>query len=175
MKKEIVKFDLERLKGEQVVVNCITKEQFQNFVDWVNSLKDGNSKNNHWDMYGENSCTRLSSDLYWSYTSNQHYKNIDYEIISYKEALLKKHKKQNKQNKSKPNKLNNFKKYGFKPITKKLEGKIYEGVICPRNKSTYYMGRVTNIYSDAPMAVEWDEKGVCSFQDDGAYDLVKIS
>ena len=69
---------------------------------------------------------------------------------------------------------NNFKKYGFKPITKKLEGKIYEEIICPRDKSTYYMGRVTNIYSDAPMAVEWDEMGVCSFQDDGVYDLIKI-
>ena len=46
--KEVIKFDLERLKGENIVVNCKTKEQFQNFVDWVNSLEDNNFKDSYW-------------------------------------------------------------------------------------------------------------------------------
>ena len=170
MKKEITKFNLEILKGKKVVVHCKTKEQFQNFIDWVLSLGKDSSKDNYWEYARENSCLRLNPSLHWRYGSKNSYEAKDYKIISYEEALLKDIKKQKKSNKSK---RNNFKKYGFKPITKKLEGKIYEEVICPRDKSTYYMGRVTNIYSDVPMAVEWDEKGVCSFHDGRMYDLVQ--
>jgi len=95
--KDIVKFDLKRLKGKKVVVNCRTEEQFQNYANWVSSLKDSNTKNNYWEEDRENSCLELSSELCWSYCNTEWYEELDYEIISYEEALLKEPKEQHKE------------------------------------------------------------------------------
>jgi len=89
IERDIVKFDLERLRGKKVAVNCRTEEQFQNFVDWVKSLEIDKDNYNLWYKNKKHSCLCLDSDLYWRYESEASFKELDYEIISYEEALLK--------------------------------------------------------------------------------------
>ena len=97
--KEKVKFDLKRLKGKRVTVNCKTEEQFQNFINWVNSLEDNNFKDNYWDDYKEETCLRLSTGLYWGFGNKYFYKEEGYEIISYEESLLTQPNKETKPDK----------------------------------------------------------------------------
>jgi len=95
--KEIVKFDLERLKGREVAVNCKTKEQFQNFIDWVKSLGIDLDTNNYWETHKVESCLQLDLDLTWWYYGKECYEKEGYEIISYEEALLKEPNKESKE------------------------------------------------------------------------------
>ena len=71
-------------------------------------------------------------------------------------------------------KLNNFNEYGFTAVNVRLRGTIYEEVYCDRGHDTSFYGKVFNLCSDAPMSVTWDDKGICSFKDEGAYDLTPI-
>jgi len=97
IEKEIIKFDLKRLKGKKVVVNCRTKEQFGSFVNWANSLGVDFGKHNHWEKYKEDSCLMITLDLLWTYGNIELFEKEDYEIISYEEALLKESKEQLKE------------------------------------------------------------------------------
>ncbi|WP_420480253.1 hypothetical protein [Brevundimonas sp. FT23028] len=102
------KFDLERLKGKKVVVNCKTEEQAQAFINWVASLGKEKPYNNRWLEHQEDTCCYLNSDLTCQYLPKEWFRKYRYEIISFKEALLKEDKKQNKKDKkiSKLNKEN---------------------------------------------------------------------
>ena len=97
IEKEIIKFDLKRLKGKKVVVNCRTKEQFGSFVNWANSLGVDFGKHNHWEKYKEDSCLMITLDLLWTYGNIELFEKEDYEIISYEEALLKESKEEPKE------------------------------------------------------------------------------
>jgi len=88
IEREIVKFDLERLRGKEVVVNCRTKEQARSFINWVNSLEVDIYSYNIWHKYKEYTCLYLTSDLLWSYGKKTCFEGKNYEIISYKEALI---------------------------------------------------------------------------------------
>jgi len=70
--------------------------------------------------------------------------------------------------------INNFEEYGFTAVNTRLRGTIYEEVYCDRGHDTSFYGKVFNLRSDAPMSVTWDEKGTCSFKDEGTYDLTPI-
>jgi len=102
MKKEkdrgLVKFDLERLKGKKVVVNCVTKEQAKSFIDWVISLGVDSDEGRYWEEHKEDSCLQLTSDLIWNYANKNTYKDLGHEIISYEEALLKEYKETTEEN-----------------------------------------------------------------------------
>jgi len=58
-------------------------------------------------MYEENSCIRLSSDLFWDYEEIEYYEEVGHEIISYEEALLKESKEEPKES-LEPTKLSDF-------------------------------------------------------------------
>ena len=92
LNKEVIKFNLEKLRGKKVAVHCVTEEQFKNFVNWVNSLGEALYRDNYWEHYGEGSCLTLWSNLSWGYDDKYFYKEEGYEIISYEEALLKESK-----------------------------------------------------------------------------------
>jgi len=100
--KGIKQFDLERLKGKKVAVNCKTEEQAQDFVNWVNSLGVALTKETFWKDYKENSCYILRNTLSWEYCYKEYYKDRSYEIISYEEALLKESKDELPKQNSKP-------------------------------------------------------------------------
>jgi len=97
IEKELIKFNLERLKGKKVAVNCKTEEQFQDFVDWVKSLGKDLDNDNEWEDYKEDTCLRLCSNLTWDYYDIKGLRKIGYEIISYEEALLKESKEHPKE------------------------------------------------------------------------------
>ena len=82
-------FNLERLRGKKVVVNCKTKEQFEEYIKWVSSLNDLSSISNLWKDYREDSCLSLSDNLFWNNFDKCYCKRSGYQIISYEEALLK--------------------------------------------------------------------------------------
>ena len=124
MKKQIKEFDLERLKGKKVAVNCKTEEQAQDFVNWVNSLGRETHPYPSWYIYGQLSCYILEKNLIWGRASKENYQKSGYEIISYEEALLKEPKKQVKLT-SNPKKKPTIRKEFIKKVqTEKI------GVIC---------------------------------------------
>lgn len=89
MKTETKQFDLERLKGKAVAVNCKTEEQAQDFINWVNSLGVSAEKETNWYQFETNCCYILTENLLWACSYKAFYQNYGYEIISYEEALLK--------------------------------------------------------------------------------------
>ena len=88
----MVEFDLERLRGKKVVVNCKTWEHVQNFVNWAYNLNKSNGKHNYYNNYKEDTCFRLDNSLSWKYGDKGRFGKDGYEIISYGEALLKEEK-----------------------------------------------------------------------------------
>lgn len=92
MKQEIKQFDLERLRGKAVAVNCKTEEQAQDFVNWVYSLGVDECNRPFWENYKENSCYILTKNSIWSFESIEYYETLKYKVISYEEALLKPYK-----------------------------------------------------------------------------------
>jgi len=150
--KDIVKFNLERLKGEKVAVNCKTKEQFQNFINWVNSLKNSNSKSNCWREYQEDSCVRVNLDLTWFYCGIYYFKNRGYEIISYEEALLKEPKETTdkdieptklsdflKENNCYEEFINNFDKdYRYEDWKRDIDCSIYASFVWASSEDDFY-------------------------------------
>jgi len=96
MKQNIVEFDLEKLKGKEVVVNCETREQANNFVKWVCSLGVDDESYSHWEDYMESTCYKLQDDLMWDMYDLDSCKYHGYKVISYEEALLKENKMEDK-------------------------------------------------------------------------------
>ena len=86
---ELVQFDLERLKGNKVAVNCKTEAEAQNFVSWVNSLGKDLYNITRWIYYKENTWYCLKGNLHWDKDSKSSFEEVGYEIISYEEALAK--------------------------------------------------------------------------------------
>ena len=82
---ELVKFDLEKLRGKIVGVNCVTEEQAQTFVNWVVSLGVEYHDLAHWESHKEDTCYALEDNLRWRFVRN----GGRYKIISYEEALTK--------------------------------------------------------------------------------------
>ena len=137
------KFDLERLKGKKVAVNCRTEEQFQNFVDWANSLETDSGKHNHWGNYKEDSCLILKSDLLWAYGNIEWFEIEGYEVISYEEALLKELKENNK-----TTKLSDFLK----------ENNCYEKFINNFDKEFHYYNWKIETVEAFVSAFDWESK-----------------
>ena len=85
MKKEIPKFNIGRLRGKDVVVNCVTEEQAQNFINWVVSLGE-DIDSPYWETHKEDTCYCLHCNL-WVFNSKDSFEEQGYEVISYEEAL----------------------------------------------------------------------------------------
>jgi len=83
----MIKFNLEKLRGKKVAVNCVTEEQAQNFVNWVNSLGEDLYDITRWKYYKEDTCYCLERNLYWDKDSKDSFENQGYEVISYEDAL----------------------------------------------------------------------------------------
>ena len=89
MKDRIPKFNLEKLRGKKVVVNCTTEEQAQTFVNWVVSLGVDTLLTPYWEDYKEDSCYGIAQELYWLKDFKKGAKQDEYEVISYEDALDK--------------------------------------------------------------------------------------
>ena len=88
MRKEI-KFNLKKLRGKKIAVNCRIEEQAKNFVDWVVSLGVDDTLNPYWNTPIGDTCYKLTKELYWYGVSEESVKNLGYGVISYEDALLK--------------------------------------------------------------------------------------
>jgi len=86
------KFDLERLRGKKVVVNCVTKEQFLNYKEFIYYIGCPIEYFNSWLDYKENTCIALNANLTWTYDEIDWYKESGYKVITYEEAMLKEDK-----------------------------------------------------------------------------------
>jgi len=86
------KFNLEKLRGKKVVVNCRTKEQFLNYKEFIYHIGCPIDYFNSWLDFKENTCILLNANSSWTYDEIDWYKESGCKVISYEEALLKEDK-----------------------------------------------------------------------------------
>ena len=84
-----VLFNLKKLRGKNIAINCISREEARAFITWVNNLGKDNEKQTFWSEYGEDSCYILTSSLLWKFDCKETTINEGFNIINYEDALLK--------------------------------------------------------------------------------------
>lgn len=85
----MIQFNKQMLLDDDVVVNCKTEEEANNFLAWSNSFCVDKSIHTLFDIYGEAACYEVVSPVNICIQKADYYRAAGRKIISYEDALLK--------------------------------------------------------------------------------------
>lgn len=174
-------FNLDLLNDEKVAVNCKTKEELNEILNYLRNvdIKFGDMYENFdFDIYEDETCFSLNRNkeiIFWDYFL---YKSFKYKILSLEDLVIKDKKTVNKRSVNDYNigdLVNNFKEYGFEAD--------FKGEISFESQS-YYIGYVLedgkklprywtkNLVCFNPLATSWQKAEL--FNSDHKYNLKPI-